>query len=106
MQVSEIIYKKTQGQMFTPQQRVMAQQQAEKMICNYCALKQVPAALEFVWADMAVDILHGRPQSGVKAMTQGDASISFTENTGQGQYGFLYPYMGELNRFRRFVWDE
>jgi hypothetical protein len=107
--------------------------EAEEAIKNYCNICEVPFALKFVWANMALDLLRweiemAAENSGsggaasidgsVSSIQSGDTTVSFsTSDTGSsdsnpkyahsikaGVDGIILNYIDQLNKFRRIVW--
>ena len=83
------------------------------MICNYCRRESVPAALENVQLNMCVDMYRAESlgqenvQGAVKAITEGDVSVSFGSAAAVSEnpsMEFLKNYEAQLNRFRKAGW--
>ena len=83
------------------------------MICNYCHRESVPAALENVQLNMCVDMYRAESlgqenvQGAVKAITEGDVSVSFGSAASVSEnpsMEFLKNYEVQLNRFRKAGW--
>ena len=96
----------------------MCVDEAEQVILNYCNITEVPAALNFTWANMACDIVKsfvaeetGEPINGTPAsLTMGDTTISLNNavNTTGHQIDMdvlVKNYKEQLQKFRRFKWS-
>ena len=80
------------------------------MICNYCRRSAVPAELENIQLNMAVDMYRAESlgsetsQGAVKSISEGDVSVSYgsaysvSDNPGME---FLKGCKAQLDRFRR-----
>ena len=83
------------------------------MICNYCRRSAVPAELENIQLNMAVDMYRAESlgqenvQCAVKTITEGDVSVSFGSAASVSEnpsMEFLKNYKVQLNRFRKAGW--
>lgn len=108
--------------------------EAEQYILNYCNIRSVPAALQYVWANLAVDYLRWADATGkenqtgeqtgetgngtyISGLKEGDVSLSFSQKTDTQTAknsaahsmdaaldNYLFRYEDALNKFRRVVW--
>lgn len=90
----------------------------ERDIKNFCNIAEVPEELYYVWSDaVCADFLHAKLSSGtlenvssiVKSISEGDTTISFSENsTPEGQLLVCLSTMelknSDLIRYRKIVW--
>lgn len=91
----------------------------ERFICNYCALRQVPEELYYVWCEMvaakAKANQHGFADFGnatPKTIKDGSQSVSYGECPSASVAGlsqaerdeFLNGWGHQLRQFRRFKW--
>ena len=83
------------------------------MICNYCRMSAVPAELENIQLNMAVDMYRAESlgqenaQVIVKSISEGDVSVSFGSASAVSENPsteFLKSYEVQLNRFRKAGW--
>lgn len=88
--------------------------EVEQTILNYCNLQSVPPQLNYVHANMVVDLLHYQTkanseeeQTSVSSIKEGDVTVQFgavVETTEQAMKGLLFNYKEQLNRFRKLRW--
>ncbi|MCL2547910.1 MAG: hypothetical protein FWE76_01945 [Symbiobacteriaceae bacterium] len=99
---------------------MLALAEAKQGILNYCNYgddEELPAALNFVWADMAMALMatsHSEatgadiaPVGALTSLTMGDTSYSFAtpQKTKQDHLdAVLGNYTVQLNKFRRLIW--
>ena len=95
----------------------LALMEAEQAIRNYCNFEQeeeIPSAANFIWANMATDMLKQQsseidatPQGALTSITEGDTSYGFAAPTKSKQEYLAMvsaDYAYQLNSFRRFRW--
>lgn len=98
----------------------LAVKQAEQIILNYCDILVVPEALQYVWADIACDIVTGGMPSlaetlpggvpaPVKSVVMGDMRIDYGVPAGRGPVApavsaLVQTYQSQLNKFRAMKW--
>lgn len=84
-------------------------------ILTYCNRNDIPSALNFILANMVVDLIHQESrkaepdeQSTVKSIKEGDTSIEYgsvSKTTSEiSTENVLYDYKSQLNRFRKLRW--
>lgn len=129
MTVLEIVSTKTNGK-FDQATYLMAIEEVEQVIKNYCNIDKVPDELRFVWANMVLDLIryeqaiHGENQEGldeastsdIDSISMGDTSVSLgggnqdnVVNRAKNSHNpnldqIVMNYSQQLHRFRRMVW--
>lgn len=115
---SEILTIKCEGVAgATPSMRVLALEEVEQFIKNYCNINSIPSEMNFIWANMAFDLLNGAYLSAdiisssesirpceVTSFSAGDMSVSRGSDTMAHKVdldSLLFNYKDQLNRFRR-----
>lgn len=96
----------------------LAIEEAERVIKNYCNIREVPEELNFTWANMACDIVKsynaeetGEPVNGGPAsVSMGDTTVSVSNTqSGTGHVvdldAFIQNYKEQLMKFRRIKWS-
>lgn len=89
--------------------------EVEQTILNYCNLQVVPPQLNYVHANMVVDLLNHQTkvnseeeQTSVSSIKEGDVTVQFgavrVETSEQAMKGLLFNYKEQLNRFRKLRW--
>lgn len=99
-----------------------ALQEVGELIRNYCGIDEIPRALSFTWANMAIDVLRAQgalsvdeegnlnPFGGenVSEFRLGDMTIKFGNRAGgsnaDSKSKDFTQYQAQLNKFRRLVW--
>lgn len=128
MTVHEIVSAKIKDPAILEVDKTIAIAEVEQTIKNYCNIESVPEALNFTWANMAVDlikyqtavnapddILGSISPSDVSAVKVGDTQITLGGNAESEQSRIskshqanldilLMNYKEQLNKFRRMVW--
>lgn len=103
----------------TAAMQALALDETERFILNYCNLVSVPLEANYLWANMALDLLKGsylsdntssldaiRPEE-VGSMSAGDMSVSRDTNLIAHKVdldSLLFNYREQLNQFRRIPW--
>lgn len=99
---------------------LLALKEAEQAIRNYCNYQEgedLPADLNFIWANIAIGLLGMAGDNTADALTpggplasirMGDTSYSFASSQ-KSQQDYLDEvvsnYARQLNRFRRLLWE-
>lgn len=100
----------------------MALEETGQFIRNYCNRDCIPSEMNFIWANMALDLLNGayitpnlidsseaiRPCE-VSSFSAGDMSVSRGSDTMAHKVNLdnlLLNYRDQLNRFRLMYWGE
>lgn len=119
MNANEILQAKARGlDGATPDVQKMALEEVKVFIKNYCRISYVPTELNFVWANMAFDLLQGAylrestmgdaiSPTEASSMTVGDMSISRGSDTINHKItldDLLLNYKDQLNKWRRIDW--
>lgn len=84
-------------------------------IKTYCNRTDIPSELNFVHANMVVDMITGEnrkndpeAQSSVSAIKEGDVQVTFgsfkAESRERATEGLLFDYSKQLNKFRKLRW--
>lgn len=100
--------------------RSLALDESKQFILNYCNISSIPSELNFVWANLAFDLLNGAYISSdtagcldcikpceVNSVSAGDMSVSRGSDTMAHKVdldSLLFNYKDQLNRFRRVNW--
>lgn len=98
--------------------KALALEEAERVILNYCGIQSVPYELNFVWANMAHDVIVGRYMasetaingvlpSEVKSIRAGDMTVERGEALTAHRINLddlTAAYKGDLDKFRRITW--
>lgn len=126
MTVLEIVNLKIADATITEPEKELAVGEVEQVIKNYCNIDEVPEALNYTWANMAVDLIKYNYESNnsggevaadaadVSSIKVGDTQIqlgggsnsrakvlnSHRPNLDQ----IVMNYKSQLNKFRRMVW--
>ena len=116
--IIELIKRKAKGLEMTDDDIMLAAEETEQVIINYCNIRKVPEALRFTWANMAVDVLKSlnadqtgeAANGGPSSINMGDTSLSFS--SGKSTTGhtvnlddLINNYRAQLQRFRRIKWE-
>lgn len=84
-------------------------------IKNYCNRTDIPSELNFVHANMVIDLITGEnrksdpeAQSSVAAVKEGDVQVTFgaakVESRERATEKLLFDYAKQLNSFRKLRW--
>lgn len=120
---NEILAIKCQGLAgATASMQSMALEEVEQFIKNYCNRSYLPPEMNFIWANMAFDLLNGAYLSAdiisssesirpceVSSFSAGDMSVSRGADTMAHKVNLddlLFNYRDQLNRFRVMYWGE
>ena len=132
MTVLEIVKLKLKDTGISDEMCILAVDEVEQVIKNYCSIESVPEELKYTWANMAVDSakyqfastnndtskLDDISVGDVSSIKVGDTNISFATN-GNGATtereralkshnsnldNIVMNYKEQLNKFRRMVW--
>lgn len=126
MTILEIVNLKMMDITITELEKELAVGEVEQVIKNYCNIDEVPEALNYTWANMAVDLIKYNYESnnsgGEVAVDAADVSSLKVGDT-QIQLGggsssrakvlnshkpnldrIVMNYQSQLNKFRRMVW--
>lgn len=129
MTVLEIISSKVANDAITELNKEVAIEEVEQVIKNYCSIEEVPEALKYTWANMAVDLINynyavnaGKSgddllevdPSDVSSIKVGDTQIQLGGGSGERAKTLnshstsldhvVMNYSNQLNKFRRMVW--
>ena len=84
---------------------VIAVEEAETAVKNYCGFERIPKELRFVVANMARDILTesaSSPSGDITEVTIDDVSVKTERRTGND---LIRSYKAQLDAFRRLRWS-
>lgn len=127
MTVLEILSLKTSNACITEPDKLLAIGEVEQSIKNYCNIDEVPEALNYIWANMALDLVNynfesnnqagdtiATDPSDVSSIKVGDTQIQLGGGTGSRANvlrshkpnldQIVMNYREQLNKFRRMVW--
>lgn len=126
MTVLEIVNLKIADATVTEPEKVLAVGEVEQVIKNHCNLDAVPEALNYTWANMAVDLIKYNSESNnsggevaadaadVSSIKVGDTQIQLGGGGGlrakvlnshrPNLDQIVMNYQSQLNKFRRMVW--
>lgn len=127
MTVLEILSLKTSNASITEPDKLLAIGEVEQSIKNYCNIDEVPEALNYIWANMALDLVNynfesnnqagdtiATDPSDVSSIKVGDTQIQLGGGTGSRANvlrshkpnldQIVMNYREQLNKFRRMVW--
>lgn len=114
MTIKEIVAAKLAGQDISEAAQELAIDEVKQTILNYCHIDTVPAALNYTWANMALDLLlyqqgvtSGETQTGpVSSISEGDTTVTFGgENAHQAKLDdMVLDYRAQLQTFRQVKW--
>lgn len=127
LELSTIIKRKRTKVVFDENDILLALQEVEQAIKNYCHIPEVPVALKYVWCNMSIDlllynyevnttpndVLDAFDPSDVSTIKVGDTSISLGDKYRNNQRSrtlqshnadldkIVMNYTAQLNQFRR-----
>lgn len=131
MTALEILQAKTSVSNIPVESLLLAINEVEQAIKNYCNIEEVPPELNYTWANMAMDLAlyqyeidnpvigaidESIDSSDVSSIKIGDTSIDLKGNSGNSSRaralkshrpnldGILMNYQSQLKSFRRMVW--
>lgn len=127
MTVLEILSLKTSNACITEPDKLLAIGEVEQSIKNYCNIDEVPEALNYIWANMALDLVNynfesnnragdtiATDPSDVSSIKVGDTQIQLGGGGGSRAKvlnshrpnldQIVMNYQSQLNKFRRMVW--
>ena len=130
MTILEIVRNKIKDVTITELDIQIAVDEVEQVIKNYCSIDEVPEALKYTWANMAVDLarfhyesntsggnaLEGFESSDISSVKIGDTQISLQGGSVSGERSkalkshrpnldeIVINNKAQLNKFRRLVW--
>lgn len=127
MTVNEIVALKITNNSITELDQLLAIGEVEQVIKNYCNIDEIPEALNYIWANMAVDLIKysyesSLPVSGdleadaadVSSIKVGDTQIQLGGGKGARSKilnshradldSIIMNNKAQLNKFRRMVW--
>lgn len=102
----------------TQEIQTLALEETKRFILNYCNISSVPTEANFLWANMALDLINGSYLQNtadidaikpceVTSMTAGDMSASRSSDTIAHKIdldGLILNYREQLNKYRRLDW--
>lgn len=102
----------------TQEIQTLALEETKRFILNYCNISCVPTEANFLWANMALDLINGSYLQNtadidaikpceVTSMTAGDMSASRSSDTIAHKIdldGLILNYREQLNKYRRLDW--
>ena len=80
--------------------REAARIRAEGFVKAYCHIGEIPEALDWVVARLSGAFLSGDDVAGVQEITEGDTSVRFYDNGGDGLPGDVRAAMQRCRRVR------
>lgn len=126
MTILEIVQAKIKNEAITELDIQLAIGEVEEVIKNYCNIDEVPEALKYTWANMAVDLVKYNYESNnsggevaadaadVSSIKVGDTQIQLGGGSGSRAKvlnshrpnldQIVMNYQSQLNKFRRMVW--
>lgn len=127
MTALEIVSLKITNSSITELDKILAVGEVEQVIKNYCNIDEIPEALNYTWANMAVDLIKynyesSLPASGdletdaadVSSIKVGDTQIQLGGGRGSRAKilnshradldSIIMNNKAQLNKFRRMVW--
>ena len=126
MTVNEIVRAKIKDEAIIELDIQLAVMEVEEVIKQYCNMDQVPEALKYTWANMAVDLVKYNYESNnsggevaadaadVSSIKVGDTQIQLGGGSGSRAKvlnshrpnldQIVMNYQSQLNKFRRMVW--
>ncbi len=128
MTILEIVQAKIKNEAITELDIQLAIGEVEEVIKNYCSIDEVPDALKYTWANMAVDLVRYQYESNISAddvlagidasdvsnLKIGDTQIALQGNNSErgktlkshrpNLDQIVMNNKEQLNRFRRMVW--
>ena len=108
MNVTEIVLARLNLQESTPSINI-AIAEVEQAIKTYCSISDIPSELNFIWADMAINLVVLRGSNGpvagnvLESIDMGDVSYSFDNEASGLTYlqEIVGNYKAHLNRYRK-----
>ena len=109
MTALEILTLKLANDEISKTQKGLAIAEIEQTIKDYCHIPDVPQGLNFVWANMAADLIRYKPDSETtgraSSITEGDTSVSFEKDEWRDILDSLVlNYKHQLQTYRRVKW--
>ena len=126
MTVNEIVRAKIKDEAIIELDIQLAVMEVEEVIKQYCNIDEVPEALNYTWANMAVDLVKYNYESNnsggevaadvadVSSLKVGDTQIQLGGGSGSRAKvlnshrpnldQIVMNYQSQLNKFRRMVW--
>ena len=126
MTVPEIVNLKITDATITEPEKALAIGEVEQVIKNYCSIDRVPEALNYTWANMAVDLIKYNYESNnsggevvvdaadISSLKVGDTQIQLGGGSSSRAKvlnshrpnldRIVMNYQSQLNKFRRMVW--
>lgn len=132
MDILEIIDAKLSNISIPSAEKLLAIEEVELVIKNYCNINNVPEELKFTWANMTIDLLRYQHESNlsteasgniddinigdVSSLKIGDTSVNLGSGSISNAHNIAmrshYPnldeiimnYKSQLQRFRKMVW--
>ncbi len=103
----------------TQEMRKLALEETAQFIKNYCNIDSIPSKMNFIWANIAYDLMKGAyisPESSIEcdikpcevnSVSAGDMSVSRGSDTIAHRVNLddlVLNYKDQLNKFRRVDW--
>lgn len=132
MNILEIVNIKTSNMDISEPEKILAIDEVEQVIKNYCNIDAVPEELKFTWANMSIDLLRYNYESNLPAdgggtgdsvsvgdissLKIGDTTINLGSGSSTNSHNraikshlpnldeIIMNNKAQLQRFRRMVW--
>ncbi len=115
MTVLEIVKAELPTTTLTDAQIINRIKEVAQAIKNYCNRNDIPKELEFVHANMVIDLISFKENSNsedgnliVKSITEGDTQVTLENNKASLSesltQNILFNYTSQLNKFRKLRW--